>query len=873
MRETTPKPPSLGNDPTPDLRSEGEEVPAKEAPANEPKGDEADTPTSSPPPSSTKLSLKWDGLLVTALALFFLVRFAELPLAHRTFFGRDYSWSFVPQKAYVAEALAQGRLPLWSPELYSGHPILADLSTGVLYPLNVLLLVPLSLRARVDLFFAFHYLLAAVGIFFLLRYWRRSRPAALAGGLAFSLSGYAVSMAWTPFYLLSLAWLPVVLLFGTQMLERPSLRTVSWTVLAASIQFLTGEPQGCLFSALLLFLFFLFRFGEKRFRKNPKQVARVVGGAGLALVLTAGLVGPQLFPSAELASRSMRSESLTLDEAQGRFYVAPHRLLGLPLKQPFGDPSCHEGGAWRPVSASRKSTGDEDTGGAGAGSGTWAMSLYLGIAALFAAAAALVDRGQRRRVGWILAGGGLALLAALGPSTPVFHGMFRLMPWFRYPAKYMGLVGLCVALLVGLGADVLVELPVKHPKGAAIAAGGTHVFFALGAVTASWIGSLLLPANPGAATETLRGAFLNGWALVTVLTLLGGLRARKRLSKRLASWVFVALVILDLLFAHLPLCDTAPREDFEKKPRLLQVLERAGETPRAGRHRLYRVRLAGKAGQPLARHSPQKATALRRESLAPDIGMNWGVLYVEGYLSSSLAVNQRLWDGVVRTGRPLALLRLMGVRYLVLPLGAPVPPRGSGIKRLQVLPKLGVQVLINESALPRAFVVHHARTLSDGEILRRLTTSGFDPGSVVFLTGEVPDPHQRRKTSVKPAGEGCSLKENSPERVVLSCRLQEPGWVVLSDTFFPGWHAQVNGKKTKIHRAYLQMRAVQAPKGTNRVVFEYRPKSWTLGKVSALISFLVIVSLLGVSYLPPWSEKRKGRRRGGHPKDSNAPPA
>lgn len=142
--------------------------------------------------SRSKLTLRGDGLALAFLALFFLFWFGELYLGDGTFYGRDYTWSFVPQKAYVARALQQGRIPLWSPELYTGHPLLADLSTGALYPLNVILLLPLSLRGRIDLFFAFHYFLAAVGVFLLLRYWNRSRPASLAGGLAFSLSGYSV---------------------------------------------------------------------------------------------------------------------------------------------------------------------------------------------------------------------------------------------------------------------------------------------------------------------------------------------------------------------------------------------------------------------------------------------------------------------------------------------------------------------------------------------------------------------------------------------------------------------------------------------------------------------------------------------------------
>ena len=800
-----------------------------------------------------KLTLRGDGLALAFLALFFLFWFGELYLGDGTFYGRDYTWSFVPQKAYVARALEQGRIPLWSPELYSGHPILADLSTGALYPLNVLLLLPVSLRGRIDLFFAFHYFLAAVGVFLLLRFWKRSRPASLAGGLAFSLSGYSVSMAWTPFYLMSLAWLPFVILFGTRLLLKPSLRSVAFTALFASLQFLTGEPQGCFFSVMLLLPFFLFQLSKKSFRKTPKKIGLSAGGSLLALLLTVGLVAPQLFPSAELASRSMRKESLTLDQAQKKFFVSPHRLLELPLKQPFGDPSCPDGGFWRPSGLS------ED----GAGGGRWSMSLYLGIVALFAVAAAMVDRLQRLRVLWLGTCGILALLAAMGPYTPVFHGLFRILPWFRYPAKYMGMVVFCVSLLVGLGADRLIDIPKTIQTRRAVFVGVLLFLLIMALLTAPWLGGLLLPNSAYEATTTIRSAALYALAFVGILTLLGWLSVRGVLTTKKASWAFTALLTLDLSLAHLTLCSTAPRNFFKNKPQLLTKLEAEKKPLEKGKYRFYRVRLQGDAGHPLAHLSPQKATAYRRDSLAPDIGMNWGVQYVEGYLSSSLAVNQRLWEGVIHTGRPLALLRLMAVRYLILPIDATVPPPSSRIKPLLRLPKLGVQILINESALPRAFVVKSSFTLSADDIVRLLTKTGFDPGAQVLFSkaNGPPSPkilHQQKTSKTNPSSSnGCHWITNEPERVELSCFLDSPGWVVLSDTFYPGWRSWVNGKEVEIKRAYLQMRAVRAKAGNNKIVFEYRPRSWKIGKAIAIIAIVLLASLFAVPSIASRFKKKK----------------
>lgn len=91
----------------------------------------------------------------------------------------------------------------------------------------------------------------------------------------------------------------------------------------------------------------------------------------------------------------------------------------------------------------------------------------------------------------------------------------------------------------------------------------------------------------------------------------------------------------------------------------------------------------------------------------------------------------------------------------------------------------------------------------------------------------------------------------------LSCFLESPGWVVLSDTFYPGWRSWVNGKEVEIQKAYLQMRAVRAEAGNNKIVFEYRPKSWKIGKAIALIGLVILAFLFAFSSVSSRFKKKK----------------
>jgi uncharacterized membrane protein YfhO len=62
-----------------------------------------------------------------------------------------------------------------------------------------------------------------------------------------------------------------------------------------------------------------------------------------------------------------------------------------------------------------------------------------------------------------------------------------------------------------------------------------------------------------------------------------------------------------------------------------------------------------------------------------------------------------------------------------------------------------------------------------------------------------------------------------PDLVTVEAKLPRAGFLVLSDTYFPGWTAAVDGRETPIYRANYTFRAVALPAGAHTVTFSYRP--------------------------------------------------
>jgi hypothetical protein len=75
------------------------------------------------------------------------------------------------------------------------------------------------------------------------------------------------------------------------------------------------------------------------------------------------------------------------------------------------------------------------------------------------------------------------------------------------------------------------------------------------------------------------------------------------------------------------------------------------------------------------------------------------------------------------------------------------------------------------------------------------------------------------------------------------------GVLVLTDAYFPGWTATVNGRSQTVHPADVALRGVFVGSGHSEVVFTYEPASFRHGVILATVSLLVLPSAAGLRYL------------------------
>ncbi|MCS6825853.1 MAG: YfhO family protein [Caldilinea sp.] len=152
-----------------------------------------------------------------------------------------------------------------------------------------------------------------------------------------------------------------------------------------------------------------------------------------------------------------------------------------------------------------------------------------------------------------------------------------------------------------------------------------------------------------------------------------------------------------------------------------------------------------------------------------------------------------------------------------------------------------VKVYRNLDTLPRAYLAGEMRTVDNFE--DALAALRSDAGRVTVVEGSL--------DGAQPAGaqDRAEIIEYAPERVRVRTQSAQPALLVLSDSFYPGWSATVDGRATSIKAVNGLFRGVVAPAGTHEIVFTFEPTGWRPGVGLAIVGAALLAMLLGGSAL------------------------
>jgi hypothetical protein len=142
-------------------------------------------------------------------------------------------------------------------------------------------------------------------------------------------------------------------------------------------------------------------------------------------------------------------------------------------------------------------------------------------------------------------------------------------------------------------------------------------------------------------------------------------------------------------------------------------------------------------------------------------------------------------------------------------------------------------------------------------VLARVSSDGFDPRKVLLLEDRAAPAKMAigSRTAGTNADGSVRVMSYEPDDVRIDAFLPRPGYLLLLDTYFPGWSATVNGEPAPIHRADYNFRAVLLPGGRSTVCFSYRPGSLRVGLYLCAAGILALVAV----WFLPWKRTQPAR--------------
>jgi hypothetical protein len=754
-------------------------------------------------------------------------------------YKRDVHLVWQPQVEAFVRGVAGGAWPLWDPSPSFGQPLLADPSAQILYPptwLNFLI----KPWTYYSLYAAAHFALAALGLRALALRLGLSRPAALTAAAAFVLSGPFISMVDLWHHYAGAAWMPWVLWASDRAVEGGRRRVAAFAAMLA-LQILAGSADMCAMTLILAAVLAAARAPSLRALVSREHGARLLAAGGGAL-LGIGLAAGLWLSAFEIASRAARMDL----PPEVRTYWSLHPLVSLEMLLPQ---------LWSalPLAPALRARFFESR-------EPFLASLYLGAGglALVAAAASALGRPVAR---WLLATFVVALVAAMGPHTPLHGAIVTALPplgILRYPVKITVLAALTWAILVGFGFDAFRAGVVRRPRlvllavlvlaAAALAVVGLLVLGADGARHTLLDPAVLLDAG------AVRSRFLPK-ALVTLglAAAAGALvlaASRGRTSSGTAGLGLAVLTVVDLAVYHRTPNPVAPRALYTHRP---EVVSRIGG-PADRRVYVYDYSVPGKARRHLqAEHAfslerapdgwtLDAASALGMQMyLFPPTAGRWSLsqaydLDLRGLQASYFTRLARRLRDVEETPEHLRLLQLGGTTHAVSLHAHPdlSPPRPiAGLFKQPVL----VQEV--PAPLPRVFAVSRARRGDDARATGLLLDPGFDFRREIVIA----DPGGRDDAGPPGDGGRAHIQEERADRFVIAAELDAPGYVVLLDSYDEGWKARVDGRPAAVQRANLIFRAVEVAAGPHRIEMTYRPRGPVRGALLSLACAGVVAAM------------------------------
>ena len=716
---------------------------------------------------------------------------------------------------------ATGGYALWNPYLFGGMPYVGAMHGDIFYPTSWMRMV-MPTDVAMTWGMILHYMLGGFACYVFLRALGLRFFGALVGAVAYMLSGWNASYV-NPGHdgkIFVGSMLPLAMLFVLRGVRDG--RNWAWGALSITVGLGMLSPHPQLMQYLLMGtgVFGLYAaFGMDGHPERPVALRRLGMALG-AVLLGFAISAIQYVPVMEYTPFSPRAGGKDYAFATS-FSFPPVEIINTLIPEFTGILDKY----WGPNRIHHHSE-------------------YIGAAVWVLVIAAFRSKVRSRDVLFWAGFAGLFTLWALGGNTPFYQLIYNLVPgskFFRAPSTVFFVATFAMAILAGFGAQGLIE---KAPSRRFVLAGaGTIVLFLVMGVTGMLSGLASAFAGPELSELVTRnsGALLGGTVRAMVFAALalgvGIMAGQRKLAPTIAGWALVGIVTLDLVSVMREYWTFSPpaSQSFASNAAIDYIKTATATEP--GRV----VDLA------IERSGPPRDPALGYSGL-----MAYNIRQAKGYHGNELGryddLIGREEDGYPNIANP-NFWALANVRFFMTD-AAEFPL--EGVKRVAgpVKDAHGSTVYVHE--VPgnnrAAWVAPAIIKAADSVTLTTVLDPRFPVHSVAIFNDSADV--AAVKLNAPPAPIDLPVRITRYDAGDISLTLSAPApagsALVVSENFYPGWTATVDGKSAPAYRAMYSLIGVPLPTGATSVELRFASASYGRGKLITLIALGLSMLALAV---------------------------
>ena len=695
---------------------------------------------------------------------------------------------YFPWFHFDKQVFKTGKLPLWNPYQGCGAPHIANMQSSIFYPLNMFVFL---LNWKWGLFFLFFFKLYFIGLFFYL-YLKEidiSPPVAIVFAVAGMYMSFNTILLFFP-TTTGVFFFPLSLWTIELTLKQPK-QFKSFLILCLGFVFALfgGNPEIVFYITLALIIYLFIRLYQTYRLNSYNQYLPVLIKFSVILIIGSLISSIQLLPFLEYFRLS--SAYLSRDILNMPVYNLPCYLLLFSILPPL---PIHYTFLLSSIINKYQ---------------TIVIFAYTGVSVLLLGITGVITLSKDKITrAFILIS---TITLCIGFYVPYIHSVITKIPGFDIGRNYYMLIFIGWALLIisskALDNFIAGRIKLGRFKISAILIPGLIIILSL----------FFIKYTYPSLTYSLQRAvshYLIFSTAATIIIMAFTLWILKIKNKQL---LIIALAVLIYMQTALPMILWEPvirSEYFYPKNKIFSMLRKENKQP-------FRVTAFITKNQLI--------------SYATNINTFYGLEDIRNY--DSLGVNW--YNTIFQYVRLGDAINLTNVRYLIEGKDFDV---SAFTNIFQPVTEYNGYILYkNLSAFDRAFMIYnYAVADSQQQALDLLHAYSGQLNHVAIVFHK--DIQGMPLTANTPGTSTIDFIKYTPGYIKLSCTTSQPGLFFISDTYFPGWHARVDGKETKIIRTDYAFQGLWLTQGTHTIELNYDPASFKYG---VLLSIIGIISLVG----------------------------